>query len=55
MNKYQKHAIKITKTLEKEINFLIKSINQNEINEKTLNEKLLEIKRDLLSIYFNIA
>ena len=55
MNKYQKNAIKITKDIQKEINFLIKAINQNKISEKNLKERLLQIKRDLLSVYFNVA
>ena len=31
------------------------AINQNKISEKNLKERLLQIKRDLLSVYFNVA
>ena len=55
MNKYQKNAIKITKDIQKEINFLIKAINQSKISEKDLKKRLLKIKRELLSVYFCIA
>ena len=55
MDKYIQEALKITKMLEKEINFLIDELKQDKINEEELNKKLLNIKRDLLSIYFRIA
>jgi len=55
MNKYQKNACKMCKELKKEIDFLVKLLKHNKITEDQFNEKLLKIKRELLSIYFNIA
>lgn len=55
MNKYQKNAFQMCKELNKEINYLVKSLKINKLTEEQLNEKLLKIKRELLSIYFNIA
>ena len=55
MNKYQKNALQMCKELKKEINYLVKLLKTNKLTEEQLNEKLLKIKRKLLSIYFNVA
>lgn len=55
MDKYQKKALNMIKELEKEITSLIKLLKFNKLTEEKLNEKLVEIKRELLSIYFNLA
>jgi len=55
MDKYQKKALEMMKELEKEISFFIKLLKFNQLTEEQLNKKLRDVKRELLSIYFNIA
>jgi len=55
MDKYQKGALQMCKELKKEISSLIKQLKLNKLTEEEFNKELRNVKRELLSIYFNIA